>query len=92
MGVCDSRQLVTGTTCREDRLAEIEAAKKFAVIDTYVMYVQKDHVTLDTVPQKEVVPRSWPCLLLRAITGSSRDVRSLHDRPPAHAAGDAALC
>lgn len=61
MGVCDSRQLVTGTTCREDRLAEIEAAKKFAVIDTYVMYVQKDHVTLDTVPQKEVVPRSWPC-------------------------------
>ena len=57
MGVGDSRQLVTGKTCGCDRLAEIEAAQKFAGIHTHVMYVQKDHVTLDTVPQKEMVEK-----------------------------------
>jgi len=57
MGVGDSRQLVTGKTCCGDRLAEMETAKKFAGIDTHVMYVRKDHVTLDIIPQKEMVEK-----------------------------------
>src|SRR6266404_6329873 len=57
MGVGDSRQLVTGETHGDDRLKEIENVKKFTGAEVQVMYVQKEHVTLDTIPQKEMVEK-----------------------------------
>lgn len=55
MGVGDSRQFVTGTTQGSVRLQEVERVKKFVEAATKVMYVQKDHVRLDAVPQKDMV-------------------------------------
>jgi LmbE family N-acetylglucosaminyl deacetylase len=57
MGVGDSRQLVTGTTRAKDRLKEIQAVKKLTGAAVQVMYVQKDHVKLDAVPQKDIVEK-----------------------------------
>jgi LmbE family N-acetylglucosaminyl deacetylase len=57
MGVGDSRQFVTGKTYGDVRLREIEAVGKFTGAEVKVMYVQKDHVRLDTVPQKEMVEK-----------------------------------
>ncbi len=55
MGVGDSRQLVTGKTQGDVRLKEAEEAGKFSGAKVKVMYVKKEHVCLDTVPQKEMV-------------------------------------
>lgn len=57
MGVGDSRQLVTGKTRGTDRLKEVAAVKKFTGADVKVMYIQKDHVKLDAVPQKDMVEK-----------------------------------
>ncbi len=57
MGVGDSRQLVTGKTRGADRLKEVEAVKKLTGADVRVLYVQKDHVKLDAIPQKDIVER-----------------------------------
>ncbi len=57
MGVGDSRQLVTGRTEGNTRLQEVEAVKKLTGAQVNVMYVEKDHVCLDTVPQKDMVEK-----------------------------------
>ena len=57
MGVGDSRQLITGKTRGADRLKEVAAVKKLTGADVKVMYVKKDHVKLDVVPQKDMVEK-----------------------------------
>ena len=55
MTVGSSRQLITGKTEAETRLKEIKKVSKLGNFEYEILYINKNFVMLDTVPQKEII-------------------------------------